>query len=269
MTIAEFGKENEKTFMLLPGTSCTWEINFRPLAEPLAEQFRVLCVNYTGFGSGDTEVFDSLTAEAEKIEKYVEDHHGGELTAVYGSSMGGNLASLLVQRKKISIEHVYIGSSDLNHASPLNARIRTLALGRTIGWVRKNPEKAAKMLARVSYAKGMDNGDISSSGISREYLLRMIRDYIEMLGKLDVRNIKNQYYSDRVTKVEKGISAPGTTVHVFCSRRMGEKYLRRYYRHYAAPDILTFNSGHEGWLGDPKLMIRMFNRSMNGDYNTV
>ena len=28
MVVQEFGKENAETFLLLPGTSCTWEINF-------------------------------------------------------------------------------------------------------------------------------------------------------------------------------------------------------------------------------------------------
>ena len=52
MKITEFGQEHEKTFMLLPGTSCTREINFNLLVEPLAQQFHVLCVNYRSIRSG-------------------------------------------------------------------------------------------------------------------------------------------------------------------------------------------------------------------------
>ena len=53
MVVQEFGKENAETFLLLPGTSCTWEINFNMLLEPLSKEFHVLCVNYTGFDGGD------------------------------------------------------------------------------------------------------------------------------------------------------------------------------------------------------------------------
>ncbi len=49
MKVTEFGKENEKTLMLLPGTSCTWEMNFSKILNPLKEHYPVLCVNYTGY----------------------------------------------------------------------------------------------------------------------------------------------------------------------------------------------------------------------------
>ena len=57
---------------------------------------------------------------------------------------------------------------------------------------------------------------------------------------------------------------PGTAIHVFHSEKMGGKYLKRYRRHYAAPDIIPLDYGHEGWLGNPTLMIETFDRCMNG-----
>jgi len=82
VVIQEFGKENTETFLLLPGTSCTWEINFNMLLEPLSKEFHVLCVNYTGFDGGDA-LFDTQEAETGRIEAYVTDHFGGHLDAVY------------------------------------------------------------------------------------------------------------------------------------------------------------------------------------------
>ena len=56
--------------MLLPGTSCTWEINFNLLAEPLSQEYHVLCVNYTGFDGSDA-VFDSQEVETERIPAFL------------------------------------------------------------------------------------------------------------------------------------------------------------------------------------------------------
>ncbi|MBQ9032860.1 MAG: hypothetical protein IJ106_15640 [Parasporobacterium sp.] len=123
MVVQEFGKENAATFLLLPGTSCTWEINFNMLLEPLSKEFHVLCVNYTGF-DGENALFDTQEAETGRIEAYVIKHFGGHLDA------------------------------------------------------------------------------------------------------------------------------------------MGSKYLKRYHKHYADPEIISFPCGHEGWLGNPQLMIETFHRCM-------
>ena len=44
MKVTEFGKEHTQTIMLLPGTSCTWEMNFSKLLAPLQEQYHVLSI---------------------------------------------------------------------------------------------------------------------------------------------------------------------------------------------------------------------------------
>lgn len=43
---------------------------------------------------------------------------------------------------------------------------------------------------------------------------------------------------------------------------MGEKYLKRYRQHYAEPDIIPLDYGHEGWLGNPDLMMQIFRSKM-------
>ena len=147
-------RTHEKTFMLLPGTSCTWEINLNLLVEPLSQEYHVLCVNYTGFDGSDL-VFETQEAETERIEDYVIRSFGGRLDAVYGSSMGGSFASLLAQRKRIHINHVFIGSSDLDQASPFVARLETAFMGTLMKWMAKHPDKAMRKFSKVADAKGM------------------------------------------------------------------------------------------------------------------
>ena len=71
-------------------------------------------------------------------------------------------------------------------------------------------------------------------------------------------SIKNQFYSDLVTRLNDNIRVQGTKIHVFHSEKMGEKYLKRYYKHYADPEIIPFPLGHEGWLCMPDKMIVVF-----------
>ena len=263
MKITEFGKEHEKTFLLLPGTSCTWECNFDLLIRPLSAEYHVLCVNYTGFDGGSA-VFDTQTAETRRIEQYVKKHFGGHLDAVYGSSMGGSFASLLVQRRQIGIDHVFIGSSDLDQASPAAAKLETAIISIFLKRLAKDPEKALAKFSKAAEAKGMgmDEADFKGSGVSTDYMQHMMKGFCETLQKVDMRSVKNQFYSDLVTKLDDRISAPGTVIHVLYAKKMGVKYLKRYLRHYANPDIIPLNYGHEGWLGNPALMMKIFRKRM-------
>ena len=63
--------------------------------------------------------------ECEKIEQEIRKNYGGRMKAAYGCSLGGSFVSLLIQRKRIHIDHGIIGSSDMDEAGPLMARIQS------------------------------------------------------------------------------------------------------------------------------------------------
>lgn len=262
MKVTEFGVDHNETFMLLPGTSCTWEINFRPLVKPLSEKYHVLCVNYTGYDESGG-IFQSMIQETEKIEAYIQEHFNGHITAVYGSSLGGSFASLLTQRKKIHIDHVFIGSSDLDQASPFVARLETALVWKLLSKYAKDPEKAAEKMKKKMEQK-MQNGKESNASeeTSGNFLALNMKGYLETIKNADPDTCKNQFYSDLITRIDDHISVEGTRIHVFYAEQMGEKYLKRYYQHYADPEIIPFPTGHEGWLGSPDLMIQTFQKSM-------
>ena len=81
MKFEEFGTENEKTLMLLPGTGCTWQINFGAVKEELEKKYHLICVNYDGFDGDKTpnvptiNVVVDMVAPQRRIAKII----GGEV----------------------------------------------------------------------------------------------------------------------------------------------------------------------------------------------
>lgn len=261
MKVTEFGLENTKTIMLLPGTSCTWEMNFSKILEPLKERYHVLCVDYTGYDDSG-EIFTTMTAETEKIEEYIKKHFAGNIDAVYGSSMGGSFASLLLQRRKIHIDHIFIGSSDMDQASPFVAKLETALVWKMLSGFAKNPEKSLAKMNKKMEKKKMSMGTTpdGKSEDGENFMMTIMEELMATLRSIDPQTGKNQFYSDLVTKIDDNIDVEGSSVHVFYAEEMGEKYLKRYHKHYAKPDIIAFPCGHEGWLATPEKMMPVFEK---------
>ena len=102
MKYTEMGRQGGKTLVLLPGTACTWEINFHTVIDRLSERYHLICVNYDGFDDDKkTRPFTDMLTVTEKIEEYILENHNGCVDGAYGSSLGGSFVGLLIQRKRI------------------------------------------------------------------------------------------------------------------------------------------------------------------------
>ena len=114
MKFYHFGDETSPVILLLPGTCCHWKLNFGEVISLLESYFHVVCVSYDGFDETENTIFPDMLTETEKIEAYIQKHHGGHSCAAYGCSLGGSFVGLLVQRRNIHIDHAVLGSSDLD-----------------------------------------------------------------------------------------------------------------------------------------------------------
>jgi len=159
MKFDEFGNMEGMTLMLLPGTACTWQINFHKVVDRLAERYHLICVNYDGFDDHKEEPFTDMYTVTEKIEDYIIENHDGHVDGAYGSSLGGSFVGLLLQRNFIHIDHAFIGSSDLDQGSPLVAKAMTAIVGRWIADAGKNEEKQEKLKKMLTAAFGSDNDE--------------------------------------------------------------------------------------------------------------
>lgn len=241
MKFYEFGEKGKPVIFLFPGTCCHWRANFGEVIPLLEGSFYVVCVSYDGFDETEDTVFPDMITETKKIEKYIQEKFGGHIRAAYGCSLGGSFAGLLVQRRKIYMDHGILGSSDLDQSGVLAAKIKSLIVTPIIaGILRKGeiPGFMAKKLEKMPREE-------------QDYMKKMLKLFgagSDRMAFVKKESVRNQFYSDLVTPLENAVSVSGTTIHCFYAVKMGEKYEKRYRQHFKSPDIRRHDLQHEELL---------------------
>lgn len=246
MKVYEFGEKEKPCIMLFPGTCCYWKTNFGHVLENLQKHFYTLVVSYSGFDETETSTFISELDEVKKVEAYIMEHFDGKIFAAYGCSLGGSFVSLLVSRHNVHIDHAIIGSSDMDQAPKWLAKLETAIMMPMFYPLITGT--GSSFLKKV-FEKKMNEGNDSSDYIKK------FMDLMGMNSDMDFsfiskESMKNQFCTDLYTKVGEQIHADGTTIHVFYAKKMGEKYLKRYLKYFADPDIREFDLQHEELLLD-------------------
>ena len=237
MKFYESGDNRKPVIFLFPGTCCLYS-SFDHVLDGLHSYFYTVTVSYDGFDPNEKTEFYSMEDECEKIEQEIRKKYGGRIKAAYGCSLGGSFVSLLIQRKKIHIDHGIIGSSDMDEAGRLVAKIQSSMV---VPFMYKMihtgalPKFMQKKLSKTDEGKKeLYSGFLNMFGIGKGGSPWITK-----------QSIYNQFYSDLVTKVQHGIDVPGTTIHVFYATKMGEKYEKRYCTYFKNPDIRRHNMQHQ------------------------
>ena len=124
MKFYESGDSSKPVIFLFPGTCCLYS-SFDHILDRLHSYFYTVTVSYDGFDPNEKIEFYSMEDECEKIEQEIKKKYDGRIKAAYGCSLGGSFVSLLIQRKRIHIDHGIIGSSDMDEAGCLVAKIKS------------------------------------------------------------------------------------------------------------------------------------------------
>ena len=96
----EFGQHNTDVIMLLHGGGLSWW-NYREAAKRLAEQYHVVLPVLDGHADSDAP-FASIEDNAARLISYIDAHFGGQVLAIGGLSLGGQIVvEMLSQRKDI------------------------------------------------------------------------------------------------------------------------------------------------------------------------
>ena len=115
----EFGQQNTDVIMLLHGGGLSWW-NYREVAELLEEQYRVVLPVLDGHADSNAP-FTTIEDNATRLISYIDTHFGGQVLAIGGLSLGGQIAvEMLSQRPDICryalIESALLRLMKLTHA---------------------------------------------------------------------------------------------------------------------------------------------------------
>ena len=103
MEVQEFGKQNSRKIMLLPGNMMSWR-QFEAVIPLLEKQYHVIAVSTDGYDDTGKTTFTTAEAMAEKLEQYIKEEQGGAIDLVFGESMGGATAGMLFHRQKVKVD---------------------------------------------------------------------------------------------------------------------------------------------------------------------
>ena len=119
MRYLEYGNQNPETVILLHGGGLSWW-NYRDVAQLLSDRFHVVLPILDGHADSDAP-FTSIEENAARIIAHIDEHFGGNVLAVGGLSLGGQIAvEMLAQRPDICrfalLESTLVKPSKLTHA---------------------------------------------------------------------------------------------------------------------------------------------------------
>ena len=119
MRYVEYGNQNPETVILLHGGGLSWW-NYRDVAQLLSDRFHVVLPILDGHADSDAP-FTSIEDNAARIIAHIDEHFGGNVLAVGGLSLGGQIAvEMLAQRPDICkaalIESALVKPMKLTHA---------------------------------------------------------------------------------------------------------------------------------------------------------
>ena len=132
MTVMEYGKQNQDTILLLHGGGLSWW-NYREAAELLAEQYHVVLPVLGGHAGSDAP-FTTIEDNADRLISYIDARFGGQVLAIGGLSLGGQIAVEMLSRRPDICRYALIESA-LVKPMNLTAALIPPAFGMSYGLI--------------------------------------------------------------------------------------------------------------------------------------
>ena len=130
----EFGQQNPDVVILLHGGGLSWW-NYREVAELLAEQYHVVLPVLDGHADSDAP-FTTIEDNANRLISYIDTHFGGQVLAIGGLSLGGQIAVEMLSQRKDICRYALIESA-LVKPSKLTASLIGPTFGMSYGLIKQ------------------------------------------------------------------------------------------------------------------------------------
>lgn len=199
MKFYESGDNNKPVILLIPGTCCHYSL-FDKVLPLLKERFYVSVVSFDGFDENEKTTYLSMDDETIKIENYIKDKFDNHIACIYGCSLGGSFAAYLVERGKINVDHIIIGSSDFDDDNKFMATLKGKIIT-PIMYKMINTRKLPKIMQnKMEKMKVEDKNRYEQTNeFLKGFMVPVLRD------KVSKESIYNQFVSDLTTHLADNI----------------------------------------------------------------
>lgn len=136
--------------------------------------------------------------------------------------------------QKVHIDHGIFGSPDLGQSGKFSAWLQSKLVVPLLTSFTGSEKKKAKTRDKLKSFFEMDDEAVDR--------------FMGCFSKFRPESIRNEYYTDLLTRLEDDIHVADTKVHFIYANKMGEKYLKRYRKYFRDPEIREFDMQHEQWL---------------------
>ncbi len=134
MKVMEFGKQNQDTILLLHGGGLSWW-NYRDAAKLLEREYHVVLPVLDGHADSGVP-FTAIEDNAAGLIAYIDAHFGGQVTALGGLSLGGQIAVEMLSQRPGICRYALIESA-LVKPSGLTAALIGPTFGMSYGLVKQ------------------------------------------------------------------------------------------------------------------------------------
>ena len=134
MTFSEYGNTNKDTVLLLHGGGLSWW-NYREAARKLTAQYHVVLPVLDGHADSDAP-FTSIEDNAARLISYIDAHFGGQILAIGGLSLGGQIAVEMLSQRNDICRYALLEST-LVKPSMLTASLIAPTFGMSYGLIKQ------------------------------------------------------------------------------------------------------------------------------------
>ena len=134
MTVMEYGQQNPDVVMLLHGGGLSWW-NYREVAELLGSQYHVVLPVLDGHADSGVP-FTTIEDNAARLISDIDARFGGQVLAIGGLSLGGQIAVEMLSQRKDICRYALIESA-LVKPSKLTAAMIGPAFGMSYGLIKQ------------------------------------------------------------------------------------------------------------------------------------
>ena len=134
MQVQEYGQQNVDVILLLHGGGLSWW-NYREVAAQLAEQYHVVLPVLDGHADSDAP-FTAIEDNAARLISYIDTHFGGQILAIGGLSLGGQIAVEMLSQRKDICQYALIESA-LVKPMKMTAALIGLTFGMSYGLIKQ------------------------------------------------------------------------------------------------------------------------------------